>query len=293
MPNSRSPPWLFLSEGKGQHRFRQTQELGGAAGEEWLLCEKFPFAVRWKAETSTLRAAQCLGLCPAEIHGSRKVVYLLSVLGSTDTAAGTTGFAWILTGLKLQNTQSLSLKLTRILFKQNKGWGPLCRLLVLQEGKFLIPHIPQQQWNTGLGSSWKYRIHFSARTPNMGKATDACRASEAGFDELVIYPVSSPLCAPVWNPLPGVWNEPSKPEPSAFHPSLSAELCFPVKLGGFCAGQGAPGHDSRYLSLALGDHSICSDHAGASQPLQCHETSKQLQSLELPAVRPMIHILKQ
>lgn len=40
---------VFLSEGKGQHRFSQTQELGGAAGEEQLLCEKFPFVVRWES----------------------------------------------------------------------------------------------------------------------------------------------------------------------------------------------------------------------------------------------------
>lgn len=116
----------------------------------------------------------------------------------------------------------------------------MCRFLVLQEGKFLIPHVPQHQWNTGLRSSWKYRIHFSARTPNMGKATDACRASEAGFDELVIYPVSSPLCAPVWNPLLDCgMNLPNQSPVPFIHPwELSFVLGrFPVKPAGFCAGQ--------------------------------------------------------
>lgn len=40
---------VLLSEGKRQHRFRHAQELrgpAGPAGEEWLLCQKFLFAIR-------------------------------------------------------------------------------------------------------------------------------------------------------------------------------------------------------------------------------------------------------
>lgn len=128
----------------------------------------------------------------AEIHGSRKVFYLLSQQHRCCSRSNR---------VCLNPSKELKVQPPPILiFKTYQGSCsnrikdgiPCAELLVLpgsghsKKGSSSSPLSLRHQRLLGLESRWKHRLPFSARPPNEVKATDPCRASERVCDELVI-----------------------------------------------------------------------------------------------------------